>query len=115
MFNFIWFKPKKPQVGYGQIYEHTYYISQLFIQRKLMTIKLLKGHLITKFLEDFLGVLNEATSSSLSISYKQLIILLLKALPSSFHPLISTHGHDPTLTFVVITRASTRKGIKFAT
>jgi hypothetical protein len=92
MFNFIWFEPKKPQGGYGQTYEHTYCISQLSIQRKLMTIKLLKGHLITKYLEDFQGVLDEASSSSLTINYKRL-----------------------TFTFVVITRTSTRKGIKFAT
>jgi hypothetical protein len=115
MFNFIWFEPKKPQAGYGQTYEHTYCISQLSIQRKLMTIKLLKGHLITKCFEDFQGVLDEASSSSLTINYKKLIILLLIALPPSFHPFISTHGHDPTFTFVVITRTSARKGIKFAT
>jgi hypothetical protein len=115
MFNFIWFEPKKPQAGYGQTYEHTYCISQLSIQRKLMTIKLLKGHLITKCFEDFQGVLDEASSSSLTINYKKLVILLLIALPPSFHPFISTHGHDPTFTFVVITRTSPRKGIKFAT
>jgi hypothetical protein len=82
MFNFIWFEPKKPQAGYGQTYEYTYCISQLSIQRKLMTIKW---------------------------------NVLLIALPPSFHPFIFTHGHVPTFTFVVITRTSTRKGIKFAT
>jgi len=53
-----------------QIYEHTNHASQLSIKRKLMTIKLLEGHLVTKFLEDFQGVLDEATSFGLIISDK---------------------------------------------
>jgi hypothetical protein len=61
--NGVWTKLK-------QIHEHTNHASQLSIQRKLMTMKLLEDHLITKCLEDFQGVLDEATSFGLTISDK---------------------------------------------
>jgi hypothetical protein len=66
--------------GKGKIqtkYEHIDHASQLSIQRKLVTIKLWEGHLITIFLKDFQKVLDEVASPNLIISDKQSIILLL--------------------------------------
>ncbi len=72
-------------------------------QKTLMTIKLQEGKSITKFIEDFQGAFNEATTSRLTIGDAQLVIFLFaKLLPTSHQPFISTHGHDTTLTFPTI-------------
>jgi phosphatidate phosphatase PAH1 len=66
------------------IYMHFDRTTKLAIQKTLTTFKLQEGKSITKFIVEFQGAINEATTSRLTFDDAQLVIFLLaKLLPTS--------------------------------
>jgi hypothetical protein len=85
-------------------YQQTNVAKQVTSYTKLIEIHMAENANVIEFLNEFQCLVDDVTIADLDFPKPQLIILLLKALPSLWHAFITTQGNQINITLATLIR-----------
>ncbi len=83
-------------------YQQKNVTTQVTSYTKLIKIHMAENANVIEFLDEFQCLVDDVTVVDLDIPKPQLVILLLKALPSSWHAFITTQGNQINMTLATL-------------